>query len=421
MVRRFSSVTQKARGFWRSSCIMASMRRSTRVGVCSWRSTGPAGSPPMSWGLRGVRASPSQRSPLVTDIVRLRLPVRQPGPARLAASYWRGRRAPLERRDAHSPDGLGPMTDPALAADFPRPTEEDWLRLVDKAIKGGDFERRLVSRTADGLRIEPLYTRTDAVPAATTLAPGAAPLVRGQRSPESSGWDIRQICAEPDPVAANTAILEDLAGGTTSVLLQIAAPGWSGVGYEQAVMARALQGVMLDVAPISLVAGEYTPDAAGSLIALWRAGRRRRDPAARRLQLRSARHAGARPARSTIPCRKRSRSPPDLVRTTAAHARRDSAPRQRSRLAPGRRHRGAGAGARAGLARRLPARGRGGRHRARRSAAEDRGDARGRCRPIPDDRQAPRRPPRSSGASRTRAARRRGGAASRSRPRRRPA
>lgn len=164
------------------------------------------------------------------------------------------------------------MTDLALAADFPRPTEEEWLRLVDKAIKGGDFERRLVSKTADGLRIEPLYTRRHAaLGRRDNLAPGSAPLVRGSRVPETAGWDLRQICAEPDPVAANAAILEDLAGGTTSVLLQIAAPGWTGVGYEQAAMGRALEGVMLDVAPVSLVAGEYTADAAGSLMALWRA------------------------------------------------------------------------------------------------------------------------------------------------------
>ena len=163
------------------------------------------------------------------------------------------------------------MNDLALAADFPRPTEADWLRLVDKAIKGGDFERRLVSRTADGLRIEPLYTRRHALAGPDQLAPGAPPLSRGTRPAEGAGWDMRQICAEPDAVAANAAILDDLAGGTTSVLLQIAAPGWTGIGYEQAVMARALAGVMLDVAPISLVAGEYTPDAAGSLMALWRA------------------------------------------------------------------------------------------------------------------------------------------------------
>ncbi|MEZ5816844.1 MAG: methylmalonyl-CoA mutase subunit beta [Hyphomicrobiaceae bacterium] len=163
------------------------------------------------------------------------------------------------------------MTDLALAADFARPNEDEWLKLVEKAIKGGDFERRLVSRTADGLRIEPLYTRRHAIKGRDELAPGQAPLVRGTRTPDGSGWDIRQITADTDPVAANTAILEDLAGGATSILLQIGAPGTTGLGYEQGVMSRALAGVMLDVAPVSLVAGEYTPDAAGTLLALWRA------------------------------------------------------------------------------------------------------------------------------------------------------
>lgn len=163
------------------------------------------------------------------------------------------------------------MTELALAADFPRPAKEDWLRLVEKAIKGADFDRRLVSRTADGVRIEPLYSREQAIGGRASLAPGDVPFVRGTSRAVATGWDIRQICAEPDPVSANTAILEDLAGGATSIVLQIAAPGWSGLGYEQATLARALKGVMLDVAPIALIAGEYTPDAAGSLMALWRA------------------------------------------------------------------------------------------------------------------------------------------------------
>ncbi|MDX2156259.1 MAG: methylmalonyl-CoA mutase family protein [Hyphomicrobiaceae bacterium] len=163
------------------------------------------------------------------------------------------------------------MTDLALAADFPRPAHEDWLKLVDRAIKGGDFERRLVSRTADGIRVQPLYTRADAIAGREAVVPGAAPFIRGTHVPDSAAWDVRQPVAEPDPVAANAAILDDLAGGTTSVLLHIAAPGSAGLGYEQALMARALQDVLLEVCPVSLVAGEYTPDAAGSLMALWRA------------------------------------------------------------------------------------------------------------------------------------------------------
>ena len=41
--------------------------------------------------------------------------------------------------------------DVPLAAEFEPPTREAWLALVEKVLKGGDFEKRLVSRTADGL------------------------------------------------------------------------------------------------------------------------------------------------------------------------------------------------------------------------------------------------------------------------------
>lgn len=160
--------------------------------------------------------------------------------------------------------------DKSLAHDFPTPSRDEWLALVSKVLKGADFDRRLVSRTADGLRIEPLYRRENA-PATSASLPGEAPLVRGRSTAGArAGWDIRQGYAEPDPAAANAAILEDLAGGVTSIALTVEAPGQTGTSYEQAALSRALRGVMLDVCPVALKAGEYTPDAAGTLMAIWR-------------------------------------------------------------------------------------------------------------------------------------------------------
>ena len=53
--------------------------------------------------------------------------------------------------------------DLALAAEFEPASREAWLALVRKVLKGADFDKRLVSRTRDGLTIQPLYTRADAV------------------------------------------------------------------------------------------------------------------------------------------------------------------------------------------------------------------------------------------------------------------
>ena len=148
-----------------------------------------------------------------------------------------------------------------LGSDFAAASDAQWRGLVDKVLKGGDFAKRLVTRTADGIAIQPLYTRRDGA-AVDGAARGAIRI--------GAAWDIRQLHVESDPAAANSAIRDDLAGGVTSITLQIAAPGWFGLDYREAALARALDGVLLDVCPIALVAGEYTPDAAGGLMSLWR-------------------------------------------------------------------------------------------------------------------------------------------------------
>ena len=118
-----------------------------------------------------------------------------------------------------------------------------------------------MARTADGLPVQPLYTRNDAVEGATAT---------GRTAYFPGGWDIRQRHAEPDARAANAAILDDLTGGVTSIVLQITAPGQSGLSYAAEPLRAALKGVFLDGCAIALDARENTMDAAGSLIEIWR-------------------------------------------------------------------------------------------------------------------------------------------------------
>ena len=148
-----------------------------------------------------------------------------------------------------------------LSAEFEAASREAWLKLVEKALKGGSFERQLVSHTADGLRIEPLGT-----PAAMSSSLATATNKCGS----ADGWDIRQRHAEPDPKLCNAAIREDLEGGVNSLLLQIEAPGQSGLGYGAEPLAAALKGVRLSAVLIALEARENTMDAVGSLLEIWR-------------------------------------------------------------------------------------------------------------------------------------------------------
>ncbi len=179
-----------------------------------------------------------------------------------------------------------------LGSEFPPPSRDQWLALVDKVLAGAPFDRKLVSRTPDGLRVEPLYTAAD-VPAGDPAGlPGLAPFTRGGDPGRrvSDGWDIRQLYAQPDLAEANAAILSDLERGVTSLVLHLGPGGLPVSSVDD--LAAVLDGVLLDLAPVILdaavLAGTTTTGtgaegvdavtAAGWLRELW--GRQQVPPSA---------------------------------------------------------------------------------------------------------------------------------------------
>ncbi len=153
-----------------------------------------------------------------------------------------------------------------IAEGFAPAVRADWLALVEKTIKGADVST-LISRTADGLAIAPLYAADDAAaPAAFTPAPRG-----GERA-----WDVRAVVRAASPVEANRQALTALAGGASSVLLAIDPTGARGVALGSADdLAATLSGVMLDLAPVALDAGFL-----GSACAAWLGAAAKASPAA---------------------------------------------------------------------------------------------------------------------------------------------
>src|SRR5439155_5277750 len=119
--------------------------------------------------------------------------------------------------------------------------------------------------------------------------PGLTPFVRGSHplGAVQTGWDLRQEHAHPDLEAANQAILEDLQGGVTSLLLRLDLAARSGfdpdapaaaelagrdglMAYHVADLDRVLAGVHLDMIGVTLEAGAAFLPAAAMLVALWR-------------------------------------------------------------------------------------------------------------------------------------------------------
>lgn len=148
-------------------------------------------------------------------------------------------------------------------AEFPAPTREQWLALVQGVLKCADFDKVLTARTADGLPIAPLYE----------AAAVAAPLLG--RTP-GQPWTVMQRVDNPDPDAANAQLLDDLAQGANGFQLVFSgAHGAHGFGLpdgSRATLDAVLAGVMLDAGvrvelDLSFACKEAAETVVGKLVA----------------------------------------------------------------------------------------------------------------------------------------------------------
>lgn len=130
----------------------------------------------------------------------------------------------------------------------------DWRAQVEKDLKGADFNKRLVTRTPEGIALQPLYTRAD-LPASVSAAekPGEAPFRRG--------WVNQPVCRRlqtikrPDAAAYNQALREALMNGQDAVMLpglDAAGDAWKPSQLDD--LTVALAGVEITAVPVHLPA-----------------------------------------------------------------------------------------------------------------------------------------------------------------------
>jgi methylmalonyl-CoA mutase len=165
--------------------------------------------------------------------------------------------------------------DLALAAEFDAVTRDQWRDLVAGVLRKAGREglpdpvEEALSRTvATGVRIAPLYTAEDAgdLPSAVGV-PGLAPFVRGAHAgaaPDGgvpAGWDVRQRHAHPDVAVTKEAIAADLENGVTSLWLVL---GEGAIPVDA--LADVLDGVLLDLAPVTVQGGVPAAEAFLSLV-----------------------------------------------------------------------------------------------------------------------------------------------------------
>jgi methylmalonyl-CoA mutase len=165
-----------------------------------------------------------------------------------------------------------------LAKDFDPIDPTEWL---EAATRGKPIETS--TATDEGVDLSWLYTAADALASDPGGMPAAAPFVRAGR--RRRRWDMRQEHGDPRRERLNAAIVDDLEGGMTSILLRLdlAARGGAAPGTDAFAEDRgrdgvaistlddldvALAGVYAELAPVALDAGAAATAAGGLLLAL---------------------------------------------------------------------------------------------------------------------------------------------------------
>ena len=115
-----------------------------------------------------------------------------------------------------------PKPDESLLGDFAETTYDTWRAEVERALNGGDFQKKLVTRTIEGIDVQPLYTEADWPGAGDPGGfAGAPPYRRGAEAEGRHGerWDMRPRYDNPDPSVLKREIAADLSRGARSLWL----------------------------------------------------------------------------------------------------------------------------------------------------------------------------------------------------------
>lgn len=108
------------------------------------------------------------------------------------------------------------MVTEALLKEFPPIATAEWEEAIHTDLKDGDYAKKLVWQTAEGLAVKPYYRAEDmANLPALDAAPGCFPYLRGIRA--EGGWLIREEIDAADPKQANVQARAAVAAGAEQI------------------------------------------------------------------------------------------------------------------------------------------------------------------------------------------------------------
>ena len=109
------------------------------------------------------------------------------------------------------------MEDSKLFTEFPPVSTEKWEEVINKDLKGADYEKKLVWKTIEGFKVKPYYRAEDLEHLEYLDSnPSQAPFTRGKHT-DNNVWDIRQDIKADTLAEENTLAIEALERGANSI------------------------------------------------------------------------------------------------------------------------------------------------------------------------------------------------------------
>ncbi len=104
-----------------------------------------------------------------------------------------------------------------LFEDFPDVSTEQWEAVIEKDLKGADYNKKLVWKTAEGFAVKPYYRAEDLKNISWMgVFPNQFPYVRGNNDVQNT-WLVRQDIVVNDVAEANRCALEAIARGANAI------------------------------------------------------------------------------------------------------------------------------------------------------------------------------------------------------------
>ena len=106
-----------------------------------------------------------------------------------------------------------------LFNEFQPVSSEDWKNKIIEDLKGADYDKKMIWKTAEGFDVNPFYRKEDLPRGCENEIPGKFPFTRGNRT--DNNWLVRQDIDCADAVEANAKARKLIADGVESVAFKV--------------------------------------------------------------------------------------------------------------------------------------------------------------------------------------------------------